>query len=42
MSRKGRIAIYAVAVAVLLGVFALYSRPQIMVSVADMVWSCFH
>jgi hypothetical protein len=42
MSRKGKIAIYAAAVAVLLAVFALYTRPQIMVAVSDMVWSCFH
>jgi hypothetical protein len=41
MSRKGKIAIYAVALAVLLGVFALYSRPQVMVAVADMIWACF-
>jgi hypothetical protein len=41
MSRKGKIAIYAVALAVLLGVFALYSRPQIMVAMADMIWACF-
>jgi hypothetical protein len=42
MSRKGKIAIYAAAVALLLAVFALYTRPQIMVAVSDMVWSCFH
>ena len=41
MSRKGKIAIYAAAMAVLLGVFALYARPQVMVTVADMVWACF-
>jgi hypothetical protein len=42
MSRKARIAAYAVAVAVLLAVFALYTKPQIMVAVSDLVWSCFH
>lgn len=41
MSRKGRIAIYAAALAVLLGVFALYTRPQVMVALADMIWACF-
>jgi hypothetical protein len=41
MSRKGRAALYALAVAVLAGVFALYSRPQIMVAVGDMIWACF-
>ena len=42
MSRKGRIALYAVAVIVLLGVFALYTQPQIMVAMSDVIWACFH
>jgi hypothetical protein len=42
MSRKGKIALYAGAALVLAGVFALYSKPQIMVAVADMIWACFH
>jgi hypothetical protein len=42
MSRKARIASYAAAIAVLAGVFALYAKPQIMVAVTDLVWSCFH
>ena len=41
MSRKARIAAWAVAVATLLGVFALYTRPQMMVTLADFVWACF-
>ncbi|HUR90828.1 MAG TPA: hypothetical protein VMZ74_17220 [Ramlibacter sp.] len=41
MTRKRRIAAYAIAIAVLLGVFALYAKPQIMVAVSDMIWSCF-
>jgi hypothetical protein len=41
MQRKGRFAAYAVAVAALLGVFALYTRPQMMVTLSDIVWSCF-
>jgi hypothetical protein len=41
MSRKGRVALYAVAVVVLAGVFALYARPQIMVALSDMIWACF-
>lgn len=41
MSRKGKIAIYSVALAALLGVFALYTRPQVMVALADMIWACF-
>jgi hypothetical protein len=31
---------YAAAVAVLLAVFALYTRPAIMVTLADQIWSC--
>ena len=42
MSRKGRIAAYVTAVAVLVAVFALYTRPQVMVAVADMIWACFN
>jgi len=38
-TRKGLA--YAAALAVLLAVFALYTRPQIMVYVADAVWACF-
>jgi hypothetical protein len=41
MKRKARIALYAIAAVVLLAVFALYARPQIMVAVSDMVWACF-
>lgn len=26
----------------LLGVFALYTRPDMMVAVADMLWACFN
>jgi hypothetical protein len=42
MSRAGKVALWAAAVAVLAGVFALYAKPQIMVAVSDMIWSCFH
>ena len=42
MSRKGRIAAYAIAVAVLLATFALYTQPGIRVAVADMIWACFN
>ena len=42
MSRKARAAAWVAAAAVLAGVFALYSSPQIMVTVSDMIWSCFH
>ena len=33
---------YVAAVAVLLGVFALYTRPTIMVTLADQIWACFN
>jgi hypothetical protein len=42
MSRKGRIAAYTVAIAVLLATFALYTKPEIRVAVADMLWACFN
>jgi hypothetical protein len=42
MGRKGRIAAYAVAIAALLATFALYTKPEIRVAVADMIWACFH
>ena len=33
---------YAAAIAVLLAVFALYTRPTIMVTLADQIWACFN
>lgn len=33
---------YAAAVAVLAGVFALYTRPAVLVTLADQVWACFN
>lgn len=33
---------YAAAVAALLAVFALYTQPQMMVAIGDMVWACFN
>jgi hypothetical protein len=42
MSRTARLAVYAIAIAVLAGVFALYAKPQIMVAVSDVIWACFH
>jgi hypothetical protein len=41
MTRARRIAAYGIALAVLAGVFALYTRPDMMVSVSEMIWSCF-
>lgn len=36
-----RIAAWTGALAVLAGVFALYTRPQMMVALGDMIWACF-
>lgn len=33
---------YAGALAALLAVFALYTQPGMMVSLADLVWACFN
>lgn len=32
---------YGAAIAVLFGVFALYSRSDFLVTLADQVWACF-
>ncbi|HVE52530.1 MAG TPA: hypothetical protein VNB23_04040 [Ramlibacter sp.] len=39
--RATRLAAYGAAVAALLAVFALYTRPDMMVAVGDMIWACF-
>ena len=36
-----RLACAAVAVAALLGVFSLYTRPDFLVTLANQVWACF-
>jgi hypothetical protein len=33
---------YGAAVLLLLAVFALYTRPSIVVALAEQVWACFH
>ena len=33
---------YGAAVVALLGVFALYTRPQMMVALTDFMWACFN
>ena len=40
-ARARRIAAYALAGVVLAGVFALYTRPDMMVSIGNMMWACF-
>ena len=32
---------YGAALAALLGVFALYTRPSMLVTLADQFWACF-
>ena len=40
--RTRRVLAYGAAVVVLLAVFALYSRPTILVTLADQLWACFN
>jgi hypothetical protein len=39
--RAKRLVAWTAAAAVLAAVFALYTRPQMMVALADMIWACF-
>jgi hypothetical protein len=39
--RTRKLLAYGAALAVLLGVFLLYTRPQIMVTLAEQIWFCF-
>jgi hypothetical protein len=39
--RAKKALVYAGAAAVLAGVFVLYTRPQMMVTLGDMIWACF-
>ena len=40
--RAKKLLAWPAAVAVLLGVFALYTRPEMMVALGDMLWACFN
>ena len=40
-ARWKKLAAYAAAAAVLGGVFALYTQPQTMIALSDMIWACF-
>ena len=43
MTRRTRkLVAYGAAVAALLAVFALYTRPTILVTLADQMWACFN
>jgi hypothetical protein len=39
--RARKVLAYAAAIALLLAVFALYTRPTILVTLADQLWACF-
>jgi type II secretory pathway component PulM len=41
LPRAGRIALWAGALVVLLAVFLLYLQPDLAVSLANQLWSCF-
>ena len=36
-----RLTLYTLAITGLLAVFALYTRPDFLVTLADQVWACF-
>lgn len=40
--RARKLIAYAAAAAALLAVFALYTRPAILVTLADQFWACFN
>ena len=42
MSRPARAVAWAAAGLVLAGVFLLYTRPAVLVALADQVWACFN
>jgi len=33
---------YALALTVLAGVFALYTQPQLLVTLSEQIWACFN
>ncbi len=40
--RTRQLLAWGAAVLVLLGVFALYTRPQVMVALSELMWACFN
>ncbi len=40
--RTRKLLAYAAALALLLAVFALYTRPQMLVTLTDQIWACFN
>jgi hypothetical protein len=41
MTPLRRALLYSAACAALLGVFALYTRPEFVIGVANQIWACF-
>lgn len=41
MKRSHKVLLYAGAACALLAVFALYTRPDFLVTLANQVWACF-
>lgn len=41
MKRQLKVGLYALALALLLGVFSMYTRPDFLVTLANQVWACF-
>ena len=41
-ARAKKLLAFGAAVAALLAVFALYTHPTILVTLADQVWACFN
>ena len=39
--RNRKVLAYAAAMAALLGVFALYTQPTVVVTLAEQIWACF-
>jgi hypothetical protein len=39
--RATKVLLYGAAMVALLGVFALYTRPDFLVNLANQVWACF-
>ncbi len=41
MTRARRLLTWAAVLAVLAAAFAMYTRPEFMVTLADQIWACF-
>ncbi len=40
--RTRKLLAYGAALVMLLAVFALYTRPQMLVALTDLMWACFN